>query len=93
MFVVGVFLTDVPADDSAPPRLDFTNANDRTFTLAPEIGQVFFIGDGKGRTYAVPEGATRLFLGFADAYLYEGCPGWYNNNDGRVKVDVDVTTR
>jgi hypothetical protein len=34
----------------------------------------------------------RLFLGFADARLWVGCPGWYGNNRGKVTVTVDVTT-
>ena len=87
MFLVGVFLTDAPPGDSAPERLDFTNREDYG-ELAPEIGQTFYIGDGHGRTVVVPEGATRLFLGFADAYLFVGLPGWYGNNSGQLAVTV-----
>ena len=105
MFLVGVFLTDAPPSDPAPPRFDFSTttitaqdaeelilANEEEFgALTPEIGQTFLIGNGKGRSYTVPAEATRLFLGFADAYLYEGCPGWYGNNLGHLTVTVDVT--
>jgi hypothetical protein len=89
MFLVGVFLTDDEPSDPAPPPLDFTG--DEEFEeLAPEIAQTFFIGDGEGRTFRVPTGATRLFLGFADAFLYEGPPGWYGNNAGEFEVTVAV---
>jgi hypothetical protein len=60
--------------------------------LEPEIGQTFLIGNGKGRSFVVPAEATRHFLGFADAFRYEGCPGWYGNNAGHLTVAVDVTT-
>lgn len=100
MFLVGVFLTNAPPSNPAPPRLDFSafdSADSEQWVgqefdkLAPEIGQTFLIGDGKGRTYVVPNQATRLFLGFADAYLYVGCPGWYGNNSGHLTVKVKVT--
>lgn len=87
MFLVGVFLTDAEPSDPAPARLDFTDGEDFS-ELAPEIGQTFFIGDGVGRTYRVPAGATRLFLGFADAFNYVGAPGWYANNGGSLEVTV-----
>jgi len=100
MFLAGVFLTDAPASNPSPPRLDFSafeTADTEHWVgqdfgeLAPEIGQTFLIGDGKGRSYVVPAEATRLFMGFADAYLYEGCPGWYGNNSGHLTVRVKVS--
>lgn len=91
MFLVGVFLTDAPASGPAPSRLDFTFSNEREFTLAPQIGQVFFVGNGKGRSFTAPDEATRLFVGFADGFLYEGCPGWYGNNRGQADVTIEVT--
>ena len=90
MFLVGVFLTDATPVDPAPPFLDFT-ATETFDELAPEIGQAFFVGDGLGRKFLVPAGATRLFLGFADAALYVGPPGWYGNNVGQLDVTVEVT--
>jgi hypothetical protein len=86
MFLVGVFLTDAVPSDPAQDRLDFTDGEDFQ-ELAPEIGQTFLVCDGKGRTYRVPAGATRLF---ADAFLYEGAPGWYGNNAGELQVTVAV---
>jgi hypothetical protein len=93
MFLVGVFLTEHPPSTSAPKRLDFTK-RERFQTLAPRVGQTFFVGDGRGRAFRVPRGATRLFLGFADAYsagsFYQGHPGYYDNNGGHLCVGVDV---
>lgn len=87
MFLVGVFLTDAEPAGDAPERLDFTG-REHYDELAPEIGQTFLIGDGEGRTVIVPEGATRLFLGFADGYVFVGLPGWYDNNSGQLAVTV-----
>lgn len=89
MFLVGVFVTDEPPANPAPARLDFTNNEDFDL-LEPEIGQTFLIGDGIGRRYLVPPGATRLFLGFAEGMFYVGPPGWYSNNSGELEVKVDV---
>jgi hypothetical protein len=87
MFLTGVFLTDAEPVDPAPERLDFTET-EAFESLAPELGQTFFVGDGVGRRFAVPDGATRLFLGFADAGGYKGDPGWYGNNSGYLDVTV-----
>ena len=48
------------------------------------------MGDGKARTFRIPAGATRLYLGFADAYQYQGEPGWYDNNGGKLTVTVST---
>ncbi len=90
MFLLGVFLTDAPPTDPAPERLDFSE-NEDFGTLEPEIGQVFFVGDGVGRRYLAPPEATRLFVGFADAAAFQGAPGYYGNNSGDVQVTVAVT--
>ena len=89
MFLVGVFLPDVELVDHAPRRLDFTR-RERFRSLAPRLGQTFLIGDGKGRSYRVPPGATRLYVGFADGYRYIGKPGWYDNNGGQLSVTVEA---
>ena len=89
MFLVGVFLTDSEPKGPAPPRIDFTET-EQFRVLAPRIGQTFFIGHGKGRSYRVPPAATRLFVGFADGFFYQGAPGWYANNAGRLQVAVRV---
>ncbi|HYC53367.1 MAG TPA: hypothetical protein VEL28_00285 [Candidatus Binatia bacterium] len=89
----GVFLGDEsPTGMETPARLDFTSALDFT-NLSPEVGQIFFIGDGlttdsnAGQTggapqfFEIPPGATRLFLGTGDGV------GWFNNS-GSFTVDV-----
>lgn len=90
MFFVGVFLSDAEPADPAPERLDFTGKEDFEL-LEPQIGQTFYIGDGGARRFRVPAEATRLFLGFADAYFYVGQPGYYNNNQGELMVTVSIT--
>lgn len=88
MFLVGVLLADGAPTVPAPPRLDFT-AKERFDTLAPLIGQTFFIGDGSNRRYEVPASATRLYLGFADAYngvFWHGQPGYFSNYRGHLEV-------
>jgi hypothetical protein len=90
MFLAGVFLADDPPSGPAPPRLDFTS-RDRFDSLSPRLAQTFLIGNGKRRSYHVPDGATRLFLGFADGYYYMGPPGWYGNNRGELTVTVDLS--
>lgn len=88
MFLVGVFLTDEPRSGAGPERLDFTDQEDFD-ELAPQVNQTFLIGDGAGRRYVVPSGATRVFLGFADGASYQGAPGWYDNNRGQLAVSVE----
>src|SRR6185503_18893334 len=48
MFMVGVFLGDTEPSDPAPARLNFSDtALTQNFgSLAPQLRQVFFIGDG-----------------------------------------------
>ncbi|MCX6629709.1 MAG: BACON domain-containing carbohydrate-binding protein, partial [Candidatus Solibacter sp.] len=94
MFLVGVFLDDREPADPAPARLDFTNNEDYT-SLAPLLGQVFFLGNGRTaanaqQTVVVPETATRLFLGFADAEAFHGAPGAYQDNTGGLTVSLRV---
>jgi hypothetical protein len=31
-------------------------------------------------------------VGFADAFGYQGAPGWYENNAGHLNVTVEVAT-
>jgi hypothetical protein len=101
-FLVGLFLTD-SEPDSAPPRLDFSRPPPDELlpgvrlpelqgdVVVPEIGQTFYIGDGKDYRYAVPDEATRLFVGFVDGALWKGNPGWYGNNEGELEATVALT--
>jgi len=92
MFMVGVFL-GAQRSTEAPPALDFSaGALGAAFPeLSPRIAQTFFIGDGltpSGATqrFAIPEGATRLYLGFADAVFFKGEPGAYDDNTGGIRA-------
>ncbi len=65
----------------------------------PLVGQVFFVGDGLTGTgsgaiqqFIVPTGATRLFLGFADALDFNGQAGSYSDNSGSLNVNLQILT-
>jgi hypothetical protein len=71
--LTGVFLDDLQPDlGPAPAMLDFSTPESRDYlSLAPELKQIFFIGDGRTSSgelqeVLVPAGATRLFLGNMD---------------------------
>lgn len=97
MFLAGVFLDDLEPQDPAPVRLDFTTSvglGEDFSELGPVISQTFFIGDGLTGTgtgdvqrFLVPETATRLFLGFADALQFgfpTNSPCCYSDNFGEL---------
>jgi len=93
--LAGVFLSDSPPQDPAPPSLDFSSQGlGLDFPmLSPLIGQVFFVGDGQtsgGLTqiFNVPAGATRLYLGCPDSPFGNGLPGAYDDNSGTLNVTV-----
>jgi hypothetical protein len=87
--LVGVFL-DNNAGGSVPPGIDFTPPSAQSqATIAPQLRQVFFIGDGLTGTgsgtvqqFVVPPGATRLFLASSDG------PGASFNNAASFSVTV-----
>lgn len=99
--LVGLFLNnDNPASSPAPAALNFTPSGIGTefSSLAPALGQVFYIGDGLTGTgsgaiqkFIAPIGATRLFLGIADGFSFSGVPGFYEDNDGSFKVTVSTS--
>ena len=93
--LVGVFLSGNSPVAPAPATLDFRSVGlGLNFTsLSPQLGQVFFIGDGKtsgnlDQIFNAPAGATRLFLGFADAPFSVGAPGAFDDNRGSLAVTV-----
>jgi len=82
----GVFLdANSPTGTTTPAQLDFGGGLNFA-TLAPGLGQIFFIGDGlttdtnlgqfngASQVFTTPTGATRLFFGSGDGF---GC---YNNS-------------
>ena len=93
--LLGLFLGAAsPTGGASPVAMDLSGGLGFT-SLAPLVGQMFFIGNGlTGDTqlgefggtvqqFIVPTGATRLYLGTADGF------GWANNN-GSFTVDVSV---
>jgi hypothetical protein len=95
-FLVGVFLDGTePVAGTEPARLSFASPENFT-TLSPLLRQTFLIGDGKAdsggavQSFVAPPGATRLFLGFADAPGYTGLAGAFQDNSGR-SVTVTFT--
>ena len=94
MFLVGVFLGgSLPA--AAPSRLTYSAAALDAPSFGPlQLGQVFFIGDGQGtggaQAFAVPDAATQLFLGVADAFAFDGDPGFYDDNSGSVTARYEI---
>ena len=99
-YLTGVYFDRPQTGSNAtpPPSLNFSN--DHSFTsLSPQLDQVFFIGDGLTGTgsgnvqyFQVPGGATDLFLGFVDAYSFEGAPGTYSNDSGSLSATVNFLT-
>jgi hypothetical protein len=104
-FLAGVFLDAAEPSGGGPAVLNFTASGNGTnfTTLAPVIGQVFFIGDGRTSSggvqqFSVPNTATRLFLGIVDAADGDnaaGPPQAYADNGGSfsttVRIDSKVT--
>lgn len=91
--LMGVFLGAAsPTGGPTPERLDFSGGLNFT-TVSPQIGQMFFIGNGLTgdtsasdfggtvQSFIVPTAATRLFLGTSDGV------GWYNNS-GQFSVEI-----
>ena len=99
MWLVGVFLgPSVPV--AAPTRRSYTAAEYTAASFGDiQLGQVFFIGDGLTGTgggaaqqFLVPDNATRLYLGVADAPWFVGDPQWYDDNRGSMSVSWDIGT-
>jgi MYXO-CTERM domain-containing protein len=93
----GVFLTPAsPTGEPTPAQLNFAGGLNFA-TLAPGVGQIFFIGDGltsdtnasdfsgARQEFIVPIGATRLFLGTGDGF------GWWNNS-GSFDVTIAIAS-
>lgn len=85
----------VASGTAAPARLDFRGAHDFA-TLSPEERQTFFAGDGKAaggtiQEFLIPDGATTLYLGFADnGGSAGGPPGQYGDNQGAITVAFQI---
>lgn len=95
--LAGVFLDDNIPLGAAPGTLDFTlsGLGIDFLTLTPELGQVFYIGDGitsggDFQQFISPTGATRLFLGIPDGFGFVGSPGAYDDNDGSYRITIGI---
>jgi len=95
--LAGVFLDDNIPLGAAPGTLDFTLAGLGIdfLMLTPELGQVFYIGDGitsggDFQQFTTPTGATRLFLGIPDGFGFVGAPGAYDDNDGSYRITIGI---
>jgi len=103
--LAGIFL-EATLPHSAPPPLRFY-VNDGAAggiqtsftTLSPQIGQVFFIGDGLTGTgtgatqmFAVPPTARHLYLGYVDS-CSNSVPGCYTGNIGSLTATVNAQIR
>ena len=97
--LVGVFLgTNLPA--SPPARLDFSTGQigENFTTLAPALGQVFFIGDGLtndglAHQFTIPAGAEKLYFGYPDGHtgeLYHGTPLGWGDNSGSITLRATI---
>ena len=97
MFLTGVFTNGNPTDPAPAAFGNFDGATSFN-SLSPALDQSFFIGDGLTGTgsgavqeFNVPEGATQLFLGFADAFVFQGDPDFYFDNSGSLDVFFELT--
>jgi hypothetical protein len=101
MFLIGVFLgASLPATQVASIGdygVGGSGITPTQVTYAPLVGQTFFVGDGLAGTgtgalqqFIVPTGATRLFLGFADAMFFNGQANMYNDNTGSLAVNLQI---
>jgi len=99
--LVGMFLADtLPVSPPAALRFYASNNSDGGIqtdflALAPQIGQVFFIGDGLTgtgtgsiQTFYVPDDATHLYLGYLDNCKAPNntTPSCYSDNVGSLNV-------
>lgn len=96
-YLVGVFETNAEPVDPAPLSLNFSVIGTNFTSLSPALNQVFFIGDGltgdgtgAQQQFQIPAGATRLFLGLADAPGYSGSPGGYGDNTGQFTATFAI---
>ena len=93
-FLAALFLgPSLPS--SLPAQTVITDINAASY--APGLGQIFFVGNGSTASsvlqqFMVPDGATRLYFGIADAGGFVGRPEFYDDNVGSFSVDFTVTS-
>ena len=94
-FLVGVFVRDDAAQTREAPTPYTYLKGDAEYQdrLVPQLDQVFYVGDGRGQkgqlqVFAIPYGATSLYLGIADAGSFNGTAGAYADNSGKYVVSA-----
>lgn len=91
-FLAAVFLgPSLP--DSLPTHNVVSSIDDLSY--APELGQVFFVGDGYTsgsllQQFLVPDGATEMYFGIADGFTFSGNPDFYDDNIGTYNIEYAV---
>lgn len=90
--LIGVFLSDAAPTGPAPARLTLQDCDFPE--LRPGLRQAFFIGDGRTdagevQRFIVPDGATRFFMGHADA-CSSTLPGCFSDNAGSFEAQGDI---
>jgi hypothetical protein len=93
LFLVGVF--PVAPNPETAVEAGIAPETDTESRVSPLANQVFLIGDGKTadgqlQTFVKPEGATTLYLGFADGFGFSGAPGAYDDNTGYLRVSATL---
>jgi hypothetical protein len=91
--LLAVFTSDTEPANPAPSPLDFALIGTNYATLAPQLRQIFYLGDGLTATntaqvISVPAGATKVYLGLVDGDSYEDTPDAYDDNSGAFSVTV-----
>jgi hypothetical protein len=92
-FLAAVFLG--PSLPGSLPTHNVVSSIDE-LSYSPELGQVFFVGDGRTsgdllQQFLVPDGATRMYFGIADASTFWGDPDFYDDNLGSYNIEYSVS--
>ena len=97
-YLVGLFVAAGGPSGAAPFAPNFLPGGVGFASLAPQLDQTFFIGDGltgdgtgSVQDFYVPTGAATLYLGISDACSYSGVPSCYSDNSGTFTVTVSAT--
>jgi hypothetical protein len=94
--LIAVFITDAEPSGPKPVGLDFSSPASRDYlTISPQLGQVFFVGDGKTsagvqQTIVAPPGATRMFLGFADGHCWRDNTGGFTTTVNKMATGIKL---
>jgi hypothetical protein len=97
LFLVGVFLDSTSPAKTSLPAANLTGQENQS-PIQTVLGVPFYTGDGYTlnpqiqQIFLVPDTATRLFLGFADAADFQGAPRQYQDNTGSLTANFAIGT-